>query len=79
MLDNTFIPWDGWKIIRRIGKGSYGTVYEIERALGTYTEKAAMKVISIPPDQHDLEYAFSEGHDEKTITEMCKSYLDSDC
>ena len=38
----------GWKIVRLLGEGSYGTVYEIERKDMAVTVKAALKIISIP-------------------------------
>lgn len=46
-MESIRIPWNDWKVVRQLGKGSYGTVYEIERTIGSYTEKSAMKVISI--------------------------------
>lgn len=42
--------WPDWKIFKRIGGGSYGSVYEIHRQIGGHLEKAALKVIHIPQD-----------------------------
>lgn len=58
-MESIRIPWNDWKDVRQLGKGSYGTVYEIERALGSYTEKAALKVIPIPPDRQIIIDAYS--------------------
>ena len=41
------VPWKGWKVVSKLGQGSYGTVYEIERTVGSHVEKAAMKVIEM--------------------------------
>ena len=40
--------WPGWETVRLIGRGSYGTVYEIRRDTFGDSESAALKVISIP-------------------------------
>ena len=75
-MESIKIPWKGWKIVKMLGKGSYGTVYEIERTVGSYTEKAAMKVIPIPPNQQLIYEYQSEGYRDESIFEMCKSLLD---
>ena len=70
------IPWEDWKFVRQLGKGSYGTVYEIERTLGSHTEKAAMKVIPIPPSKQIIDDAYSEGYDYESVLTICKSFYD---
>lgn len=52
--NNTVIEYKGWHVVRRIGTGSFGSVYEIEREDFGYTYKAALKVISIPKSDQDL-------------------------
>lgn len=42
------IPWPGWHITGELGEGGYGRVYEIERTQSDISERAALKVISIP-------------------------------
>jgi len=42
--------WPNWEPVRRIGKGSFGTVYEIQKNNGGKIDKQALKVISIPED-----------------------------
>lgn len=74
-MDNVRVPWDGWKVVRQIGKGSYGTVYEIERSLGGSKEKAAMKVIPIPPNPQILKDYYSDGYDDDSISKICEGYL----
>lgn len=42
--------WPNWELVRRIGKGSFGTVYEIHKNNGGKIDRQALKVISIPED-----------------------------
>lgn len=42
--------WPNWEPVRRIGKGSFGTVYEIQKNNGGKIDRQALKVISIPED-----------------------------
>ena len=67
-MENVRIPWKDWIIVKQLGKGSYGTVYEIERTIGSFTEKSAMKVISIPVDQSSIDAAIVEGFDKESIS-----------
>ena len=69
------VPWKGWKVVSKLGQGSYGTVYEIERTVGSHVEKAAMKVIPIPPDRQVISEYRNEGYDDNSITQMCELYL----
>jgi serine/threonine protein kinase len=68
---NIRIPWPGWTPVRRIGRGGYGSVWEIERDVEGFTEKSALKVISVPFDASADSYAM--GYDEGTLS---RSYGD---
>lgn len=48
-----------WHIIRQIGEGSYAKVYEIEQLANHY--RAALKVISIPRNNREIETLLSYG------------------
>lgn len=69
---------DGWKIVRLIGEGAYGKVFEIEKSIDSYglTTHSALKVIQIPQSQGDIRSALSEGMDEHTVTSQFRSYVD---
>lgn len=60
--------WPGWNTVRLIGRGSFGSVYEIERDVFDHIEKAALKVITIPPSNSDIEELYSDGYDTQSIT-----------
>ena len=63
------IPWKDWKIVRRLGGGGFGTVYEIERDFYGEEELAAMKVIRIPKEESDLEDDYNSGMTEEEVQE----------
>ena len=67
----------GWHIVRTIGKGSFGTVYEIEKE-GEFGSgvRSALKVISIPESPSEIAYLRNEGYDEDSMTELFKSRVE---
>ena len=67
----------GWKVVRVLGKGGFGAVYEIERDRLGKVEKAAVKVMNIPPDPEAIHEMQSEGYDEVSIKARIRSELDS--
>lgn len=67
--------WPGWETVRVIGRGSYGTVYEVRRDMLGEMESAVVKVISIPKDESDLEEMYSDGYDEESITNTFQEQL----
>ena len=71
------ISWPGWEIVRLIGRGSFGAVYEIERDMLGEKEKAALKVITIPQSSSDIDELYGEGYDDESITSTFKAYLKS--
>lgn len=54
-----------WHIKNKIGEGSYGTVYAIEREELGVVYTSALKIISIPKSQSDLEAVIEDGLDEE--------------
>ena len=76
MAENEAFPvYPGWETVRLIGRGSFGAVYEIEREMNGYVEKAALKYIRIPQNDSDLDELRNDGYDEKSITERFEGYL----
>ena len=62
------IPWPDWQLVRRLGRGSYGSVWEIERDVAGEPERCALKVVSIPPEG-DWDGSLGLGYDEGTLSE----------
>lgn len=60
-----------------IGRGSYGEVYEIQHQVFDDTEKAALKVISIPHNPGDIDEMYNDGYGADDITETLQSHLKS--
>ena len=52
-FENINIPWEDWKIVRELGEGSCGKVYEIERTQHGITERDALKIIRIPKNRRE--------------------------
>ncbi|MBR0465077.1 MAG: protein kinase [Clostridia bacterium] len=63
--------WPDWRVVRRIGAGSYGSVYEVCREDGGVRSVSAIKVITIPRDEAEIESLASEG----LSTEESYTYL----
>ena len=76
-LDLQQVSWPGWETVRLIGQGSFGAVYEIRRQVFDDEEKAALKVISIPQNQSEIDELYSDGYDEESITSTFQSHLKS--
>lgn len=57
-----------WVIKREIGKGAFGHVFEIEKSSYGIIAKSALKLITIPASKSDIQDAYSEGLDSKSIS-----------
>ena len=68
-------PWEGWEIVGEIGKGAFGKVYEIRRNSYGFQERAAMKLLTIPQDEGQIESLRAEGLDEESITQTFHGYV----
>lgn len=75
-FENIQLPWSDWKIVRNLGHGGFGCVYEVERELFGRKEKAALKVLTIPKDQSEVEADFTDGYDEGSIRKKYEDYRD---
>lgn len=77
MMDAEKICWPGWETVQLIGRGSFGAVYEIRRDVLGETERAALKVISIPQSSNEIEEMYDDGYDDESITSTFESHLKS--
>lgn len=77
MNNNQSPSWPGWETVKLIGRGSFGAVYEIQRDMLGDIEKAALKVISIPQNNGDIEELYNDGYDDESITSTFQSHLKS--
>lgn len=68
--------WPDWKIIRTLGSGSFGQVFEIHRQNGSYLEKAALKVIRIPSSPAELLQLHAEGVREENTAAYLSRHVD---
>ena len=62
--------WPEWSVVEFLGKGSFGSVYKIERKKGDYSFYSALKVIHIPVNEEELEEYYAQGLDEQTIRQL---------
>ena len=74
-MENNKVIWPGWEVVRKIGSGSFGSVYEIRRDVFGREERAALKVLSIPENREEIDELYSDGYDEESITTHYKEYL----
>lgn len=74
-MERVSVPWDEWKVVRAVGKGSFGKVYEIQRSAYGFQESAAMKVLTVPQGEEEIECLRAEGLDEASITQTFHGYI----
>ena len=60
--------WPEWEIVRPLGEGAFGKVYEIRRDGDGFEERAALKVIRIPQSESEVMYLRSEGADDDSVS-----------
>ena len=67
--------WPDWTVVKKLGEGSYGAVYEIERERYGLRERAALKVITLPRESGELNELYSEGYTDESIHTHYESYI----
>lgn len=70
------LHWPGWETGNRIGRGAFSTVYEIHREQYGFTERSALKVITIPNNEEEVDLLRVEGLDDESITTKFKEKID---
>ena len=76
MEERVRIPGEDWKLVKSLGKGGFGGAWENERVKHGITEKAAMKVISIPQGDDEIECLQIEGYTDESITQRFNAFVD---
>lgn len=61
------VVFSKWRIERKIGEGSFGTVYEIRREDFGQVYCAALKVITVPQNEAELKNIRQEGMNDESI------------
>ena len=74
MYENIHFP--GWEVMRKIGEGSFGGVYEIHRTLPDgRVEKAALKKLTVPKDNSEIRELYSQSFSKENITAHYKDQM----
>ncbi len=76
-MDEKQMQYPGWRIIRTIGKGSFGCVYEVEKegAFGAVAH-SALKVISIPETDAEVKAYRDDGYDDASLTDLFRTQVE---
>ena len=78
MADET-IQYPGWEVVRELGAGSYGKVFEVKKedSFGE-TENSALKHIRIPPETVSLQsYSDEMGLDDQSLSAMFRKQMEN--
>ncbi len=71
------VPFHDWTVIREIGVGGFGKVYEIRRDQYGFVERSAMKVIAVPQDPNEINTYLRDGYSPETLRKMYEGNLAS--
>ncbi len=70
------VTYPGWTVVKLLGEGSFGGVYEIERILPDGTvERAALKKLTIPQDPMEIKELYTQNYDSASITEHYREQM----
>ena len=70
------VRFPGWEVIRKLGEGSFGGVYEIHRTLPDgRVEKAALKKLTVPKDNSEIRELYSQSFSKENITAHYKDQM----
>lgn len=68
--------WPEWKIIEKIGEGSFGKVYKAQRTEQGRSFYSAIKIITIPASRGELESVRSETPDDNSAREYFQNMVE---
>ena len=76
VVEATSVILPGWEVIRKLGEGSFGGVYEIRRTLPDGTvERAALKKLTVPKDQTEITELHAQSYGSESITAHFKEQM----
>ena len=70
--------WPEWKLVEKIGEGSFGKVYKAKRTERGRSFYSAIKIISIPGNKGELDSVRSELNNEQSTREYFRNLVE-DC
>ena len=73
--ENIEANYQPWKVVQKIGQGSFGSVYEIKREEFGEIYRAALKVISIPQSEDEILANRADGMNEQSMTSYYESVV----
>lgn len=77
MADNILTNiWPEWQIVKQIGRGSFGVVYEAVRTDHFIESYSAIKVISIPQNESEIDSLRTEGLSENASRTYLQGVVD---
>lgn len=70
------VEWPGWEVVRKLGQGSYGSVYEIQRRLPDgRVERSALKKLTVPQDESEIRELSAQSFSYESITAYYKQQM----
>jgi len=66
--------WPEWKVEEKIGQGGFGSVFRVDKN-GEISMPSAVKVISVPRDESEIDSLEAEGYSEEQTNTYFKEYL----
>lgn len=75
-MEHPVSPWAEWKIVEKIGEGSFGKVYKAQRSERGKFFYSAIKVINIPGSQSELNSVRSEAGDDQSVREYFRNLVE---
>ena len=64
-----------WTIVEKIGEGSFGKVYKLERNDYGLIGRAALKIIKIPQSESEIKSLMSEGMDYEDVSDYLDGFV----
>lgn len=66
----------GWRIVRPIGEGAFGRVFEVQKVGIGFTARSALKVVSVPKSGSMVDAMLAEGMDRGSVAGYFRGVVD---